>query len=328
MPSVSVIVPVYNVMAYLPGCVASVLAQSVPDFELLLVDDGSTDESGALCDKLAATDSRIRVIHQQNKGLGGARNTGIEAASGQWLLFVDSDDTIAPETLEKSLLATDKHQADMVLFSMQTISDVGLPLALLQDNFPMDTPLRPKENPKLLTGMPSACNRLFARRLFLESGIRFPERVWYEDIRTTLKLLVLCECVVYLPQGFYRYRMHEGTITKNSNAERNREILLAFDDLFAWFREQALFEEYRAELEYLTVFHVYLTASVRVLQIDPEHPLLAAFAEYVTKRFPDYQENPYLLKLDRNKKMILSLLRKKKYRSIRVMFQIKGMLRK
>ena len=105
MPKATVVVPVYNVEKYLEKCVDSILAQTEPDFELLLVDDGSTDGSGRLCDKLAEKDGRVRVIHQKNQGLGGARNTGIQQAQGDWLLLVDSDDWIEPQTLEKTMEA-------------------------------------------------------------------------------------------------------------------------------------------------------------------------------------------------------------------------------
>lgn len=328
MPKASVIVPVYNVMPYLTPCVCSVLAQTQEDFELILVNDGSTDESGALCEKLAATDVRIRVIHQENKGLGGARNTGIDAAKGDWLLFVDSDDTIVPEALEKTLCAAEQHHVEMVLFALRATNDAGTPREILRDPFPQETPLQPQRHPELLTGIPSACNKLFARRLFLDSGIRFPEKVWYEDIRTTLKLLALCTRVVCLPEGFYQYRMHGGTITKNANAARNREIIEAFDDLLTWFQERKLFKTYRAELSYLAVFHVYLAASVRVLQIDPKNELPAQFAQYVSARFPNYRDNPYLSRLGRNKKMILWLLERKKYRTVRCIFQMKDALRR
>ena len=105
MPKASIIVPVYKVEDYLEKCVQSILAQTEADFELILVDDGSPDRCGAMCDRLAQTDARIRVIHQENQGLGAARNTGIQAASGDWLLLVDSDDWIEPQLLEKALEA-------------------------------------------------------------------------------------------------------------------------------------------------------------------------------------------------------------------------------
>ena len=101
-PEISVIVPVYRVEKYLNDCIDSILAQTFTDFELILVDDGSPDGCPALCDVAAAKDSRIRVIHQKNRGLSGARNAGLDAAEGEWIAFVDSDDMLLPQALEKA----------------------------------------------------------------------------------------------------------------------------------------------------------------------------------------------------------------------------------
>ena len=98
--SVSVIVPVYNTAQYLPGCLDSILVQTFKDFELLLVDDGSTDDSPAICDAYAAKDKRIRVFHRQNGGVSAARNLGVEQATGKWICYVDSDDEVKPDYLE------------------------------------------------------------------------------------------------------------------------------------------------------------------------------------------------------------------------------------
>ena len=101
-PEISVIVPVYRVEKYLNDCIDSILAQTFADFELILVDDGSPDSCPALCDAAAAKDSRIRVIHQKNRGLSGARNAGLDIARGRWAAFVDSDDMLLPQALEKA----------------------------------------------------------------------------------------------------------------------------------------------------------------------------------------------------------------------------------
>lgn len=100
-PEISVIVPVYRVEKYLNDCIDSILAQTFADFELILVDDGSPDSCPALCDAAAARDSRIRVIHQKNRGLSGARNAGLDAAEGEWIAFVDSDDMLLPQAAGK-----------------------------------------------------------------------------------------------------------------------------------------------------------------------------------------------------------------------------------
>ena len=105
---ISVIVPVYNVEAYLPECIRSVLEQSMSDFEMILVDDGSTDGCPAICDAAAEQDDRVRVIHQKNGGLSRARNAGLDAARGEWIGFVDSDDCIHPDMYEKLLAAAEK----------------------------------------------------------------------------------------------------------------------------------------------------------------------------------------------------------------------------
>lgn len=326
MPKATVIVPVYNVEAYLEKCVDSILAQTEPDFELLLVDDGSTDNSGALCDKLAQKDSRIQVIHQKNQGLGGARNTGIKAASGDWVLLVDSDDWIEPELLEKTLEAGLREEADLVMFGFRSVDEQGNTLQTFVEDVPTDQGLTLKDHPDLLLTAPSAWRRLYRRELLVRTGILYPPRVWYEDIRTTPKLLAAADRVVFLSYVGYDYLSRTGSITKNQNADRNQEILWAFDDLLPYFQEQGLFERYRQELCYLTLFHAYLTASVRVLLIDRKHPLLGEFRDYLNKWFPDYRCCKYLPRLSRVHKLLLSLLEKRMYGLVALLFRLKGRL--
>lgn len=323
MPKATVIVPVYNVEAYLEKCVQSILAQTEPDFELLLVDDGSTDHSGALCDQLAQTDPRIQVIHQKNQGLGGARNTGIQAAAGDWVLLVDSDDWIEPELLEKTLEAGLREEADLVMFGFRSVDEQGNTLQTFVEDVPTDQGLTLKDHPDLLMTAPSAWRRLYRRELLSRTGILYPPRVWYEDIRTTPKLLAAASRVVFLNYVGYDYLSRTGSITKNQNADRNREILWAFDDLLPYFQDQGLFERYRQELCYLTLFHAYLTASVRVLLIDRKHPLLGEFRDYLNKWFPDYRRCKYLPRLNRLHRLLLSLLEKRMYGLVAVLFRLK-----
>lgn len=323
MPKATVIVPVYNVEAYLEKSVQSILAQTEPDFELLLVDDGSTDHSGALCDQLAQTDPRIQVIHQQNQGLGGARNTGIQAAAGDWVLLVDSDDWIEPELLEKTLEAGLREEADLVMFGFRSVDEQGNTLQTFVEDVPTDQGLTLKDHPDLLMTAPSAWRRLYRRELLSRTGILYPPRVWYEDIRTTPKLLAAASRVVFLNYVGYDYLSRTGSITKNQNADRNREILWAFDDLLPYFQDQGLFERYRQELCFLTLFHAYLTASVRVLLIDRRHPLLEEFRDYLNKWFPDYRRCNYLPRLNRLHRLLLSLLEKRMYGLVAVLFRLK-----
>lgn len=324
MPKVSVIVPVYNVERYLEKCVRSVLAQTEPDFELLLVDDGSTDGCGALCDRLKETDPRIRVIHQENKGLGGARNTGIEEAKGEWLLFVDSDDWIEPDTLEKALTAGEREKADLALFAFRSMTEEGKTVQIFREDMPKEEALRIPEHRDIFLTAPCAWNKLYRAELFTRTGVRYPPRVWYEDIRTTLKLFLNAGKAVFLDSVCYNYLLREGSITKNVNADRNVEILEAFEDILAYFKEQGKLAEYRDELCFLTLFHAYLTASVRVIRIDRKHPLLPRFRAFLRERFPEYRANPYLDRLTKRQKLLLFLLEKRLYLCIELLFKLKG----
>lgn len=146
-PEISIIVPVYQVEKYLNECIDSILAQTFTDFELILVDDGSPDNCPALCDAAAKRDSRVRVIHKQNGGVSTARNAGLDAAQGNWIAFVDSDDTAAPEYLEKMHKAVLETGADFAICSSQCIDETGKTLAggehrLLNEFLPQEEVLR------------------------------------------------------------------------------------------------------------------------------------------------------------------------------------------
>ena len=324
MPKASVIVPVYKVEEYLEKCVQSILAQTERDFELILVDDGSPDRCGALCDSLAQTDSRIRVIHQENQGLGGARNTGIREARGDWLLLVDSDDWIEPKILEKAMEAGLREEADLVMFAFRTVDEQGRELGVFRENMPKERGIGLQEHKEALLTAPCAWNKLYRRSFFQGTGLAYPPRVWYEDLRTTPKLMAKAGRMVFLDEVGYNYLQRQGSIMKSANLERNREILDAFDDLLPWFRKEGLFEAYRRELEYLAVFHVYLTAGVRVALADRKSPLLRELAAYVEERFPGWRQNPYLPKLGGKRRLLVSLLQKKWYWAVSLLFKLKG----
>lgn len=321
----SIVIPAYNVKEYLEKCVASVAAQTCGDWEAVLVDDGSTDGvTGTLCDRLAEEhNGRIRVIHQENGGLGAARNTGLEAARGEYLVFLDSDDYIAPEMLETLSARIDATHCDIYTYGFVMDKNGALGACLI-DDLPADKPFTLAEYPRLLLASPNACNRAYRRDFFLGSGVRYPGRVWFEDIRTTMKLFALAESIEAVPKAFYYYVVREGSITRNAKADRNREILEAFDDLLAFYREHGLYERYKGELCRLAIDHIYLAASVRVLMIDRKHPLLREFQGYMRRNFPDYQSNPYLGELSKPRKLAFSLLEKNRYGALYLLFRAKG----
>lgn len=322
----SVIIPVYNVKDYLEKCVASVLAQHTDDYEIILVDDGSTDGSGELCDEIAArTPERVRVIHKPNGGLGDARNVGLENARGDYLVFLDSDDYIDETMLMELSEQADTFHADIITFGFRVDKNGDTSQAVI-DTLPEGKIFTLNDTPELLLALPNAWNRIYTRELFLKTGIRYPGRVWYEDIRTTTKLFAKANSVVSVHRPYYYYVVRENSITRNTNVSRNGEIIDAFDDLLGWYRENGLFERYRDELCFLTVEHLFIAASGRVLMIDPKHPLLKEFYLYTREHFPNFVHNRYIGHMPRARKLAFRLLLHRQYHLLRWMFRVKNRL--
>lgn len=174
---ISVVVPVYNVEAYLDKCIQSIVSQTYENLQIILVDDGATDRSGVICDQWAGKDRRIRVIHKENGGLSDARNAGMTVATGKWLSFIDSDDFISVDTFERMYLAATENNCDIGVCNIVRIYDDGetepfyhpvSELTVLPGDARYDT-LR----------QPSVCNKLFRRELF--EGVQFPKGRYYED---------------------------------------------------------------------------------------------------------------------------------------------------
>lgn len=174
---ISVIVPVYNVERYLEKCIESICHQTFSNMEIILVDDGATDNSGFICDEWALRDSRIRVIHKENGGLSDARNAGIEIASGSWLAFIDSDDFITADTIERMYEAASGNDCQVSVCNMVRIYDDGTTESFYCPATEL-TVYRGNERLETLK-QPSVCNKLFRADLFRD--VRFPKGKFYED---------------------------------------------------------------------------------------------------------------------------------------------------
>lgn len=328
MPRFSLIVPVYKVEEYLPKCVESIRAQSCQDYELLLVDDGSPDRCPALCDAYAAQDpAHIRVIHQPNAGPGAARNRGIDEAEGDYIVFVDSDDYLSPETLEELSRAIGQTGADLYHFGA-FVERNGRVIGQVREQVPVGHVTDLRQAPRYFFGTMAPWGKAYRRALFSDKSLRYPPQVRYEDIRLSVKLLARCERIVSLGGTYYHYLQREDSAMRNRNADRNAELLTAFDDILAWYRENGLFDEFRDELCALAVEHILLSATVRVLLIDPHHRLIGEFRSYVEREFPDYASNRYVAELPRARALAFRLLQKRRYGTVRLLFGLKERLGK
>ncbi len=323
---ISVIVPVYNTKQYLRKCVESLLEGTAVHCEILLVDDGSTDqESGALCDCLATEHpSIVRVIHQKNTGAGGARNTGIREAKGEYILFVDSDDTVVHGTLNKLQSFICRYpRAEIISFGFLIADEFGIHPWENTYPFTAEGPFSLAERPEFLLLVPSVCCRIWRRTLFAENHICFPDRVLYgEDLRTAVKLFPLAKEIVWIPDELYVYYQRTGSAMHSANLERNRDMIEAFDDVLTWYRDRGLFEYYEKTLMRLCAEHLYLAASVRILQEDSTHPLLKELAEYMDTQFPNHRKAD-LRDLPKARRLVYKLLNLRQYKLIALLFKIR-----
>lgn len=202
---ISVVVPIYNVEKQLPRCLDSLLCQTYGDFELVLVDDGSPDGCGKICDEYAARDSRIRVIHRENGGLSAARNSGIDAAQGEYLAFVDSDDYVAADYLEFMLDLMLDNNADIAACGAAAVYPGGK-----TDVSNTDSVLRVMDSRQALERMcyndgfyVTAWDKLYRRSLF--DTVRFPEGKVFEDTGTTYKLVHKSKVIAACCEPKYYY---------------------------------------------------------------------------------------------------------------------------
>ena len=226
-PEISVIVPVYNVEKYLQRCVDSLLRQTFHNCEILLVDDGATDSSGAMCDGYAARDSRVRVIHKPNGGLSDARNAGLEVAQGKYVCFIDSDDYVEPDMLE-------------VLYRLVTEHDADLSICGISDSYEKGSyPQCPEEIEFVCTGreaqgitlegkkLPgSVCTKLIRRELIGDH--RFLKGKTYEDAFFTPELLLRAKTVAATTRSLYYYWHRDDSITTRPFSAKNMDIVEAY----------------------------------------------------------------------------------------------------
>lgn len=203
----SVIVPVYNAQSCLRQCIESVLAQDFQDFELLLVDDGSKDESGLICDEYAARDSRVRCFHRTNSGVGEARNFGIEQAEGEWLCFVDADDMVTPEYL--SVFHTDETEADIVISGIDFVNTQTNDIIRKEHYSPINfNPGKDKEAllPFLSVGFPVA--KAYRKDLLKNNSLHFPTDIsFHEDHVFVFDCFLSSRQIEVRPEVTYKYRI-------------------------------------------------------------------------------------------------------------------------
>lgn len=228
IPSVSVIVPVYKAEAYLAKCLDSLLAQTLEDFELLLVDDGSPDRSGKICDEYAAADSRIRVLHKDNGGVSSARQCGIDHARGEYTIHADPDDWVESDMLEHLYRKAKEDEADMVICDYY-VNTKGKQRYIKQRPSALDPHIVQRELFQQLHG--SCWNKLIRRSCYITHKVKFPVGInLSEDTIFNVRLLNNDIRIAYLPKAYYHYvqNVNPNSLVKNSGIDTYLRLMSIF----------------------------------------------------------------------------------------------------
>lgn len=238
-PEISIIVPVYKTERFLDACIRSILGQTFADFELILVDDGSPDNCPALCDAEAAKDSRIRVVHQKNRGLSGARNAGLDTARGEWIAFVDSDDTITPDYCAKLYTAVQDTGARIAVCNYRQVDEALVPIKeqYLHVRREVMTPEQALEHSTLLPYM-VVWNKLYHKSIF--EGLRFAEGKLNEDTLLIAYAYEKADRIANIPDALYLYRKVAGSIVNSKITLRNLDRVEANYTVFECARRHGI----------------------------------------------------------------------------------------
>ncbi|MFV0635182.1 glycosyltransferase family 2 protein [Mitsuokella sp. WILCCON 0060] len=255
MPEISVIVPVYNAEKYLDRCVKSILGQTFSDIELILVDDGSPDKSGELCDRWAKEDNRVRVIHQENAGAGAARNAGLAIARGHYINFVDSDDWIAPQMYEILYKLIRRTSAPIAMTGMISKTHYEEPVSL--DITEVQYTI--KDTKGMLkrffrvngedSSIISTCGRLIDKKIL--QNFRFIEGTISEDVSAAFFMCVHSPKTIVIHEPMYIYFQNNSGVTKSKVTKRDFEYIKAFQRIYKFIKENIPEFSYYAEMNVL-----------------------------------------------------------------------------
>lgn len=247
---ISVIVPVYNVESYLKRCVDTIIAQTYSHLEIILIDDGSKDSSGLLCDEIAEKDLRIKVVHQNNAGLSAARNSGLDILNGKYVFFVDSDDAIDTNTIEKLYYQLQRYNADIAACGYGYVDDDYFSGKSEQESLTKNTYgcwsgyQAVYELIKGKTIGPVAWNKLYKAELWKE--LRYPVGKIHEDEATIYKAIYESKIVVFVPENYYKYYKRANSIMGSTQGGKKQDYLEALSNRIVFFKKAH--EKYLAEV--------------------------------------------------------------------------------
>ncbi|OCN05575.1 hypothetical protein A4S06_08395 [Erysipelotrichaceae bacterium MTC7] len=313
---ISIVVPVYNAEKYLVDCLESLVNQTYQDYEIVAINDGSTDQSKVILDQYAKTYDSMVVYHQENQGQAKARNKGVELARGEFICFVDSDDAITLDALTQLVSKQEEHNDDIVWCNAKTVR--------VQTEGLLDEHLiyHADSNKLYFLNNTGPWRKMIRKSLIMDHQLEFPTFARYEDIAVMPALACVARRITYLDAPLFLYNMHDDSLMHQSTyspkldaifgaMEYLREVVIRLDAV----------ETYQQELEWLYIEHLLHAASLRYFPFTEGKSGLTKIVDIMKTQYPDWKKNPYYQTRDWKFKLICRLFYKKRYGLLRILLK-------
>ena len=309
MPKVSVIVPIYNVEKYLEKCINSLLSQTLEDIQIILVNDGSKDNSGNIAKECEKNNkNRIIYVEKENGGLSDARNYGLKYATGDFIAFLDSDDYIEKNAYEEMYNKAIEENADYVECDF---------IWEFPNKIRVDKQYPYKNKKEMLSFVRVvAWNKLIKRQLITDNNLEFPKGLRYEDVEFTYKLIPFINKFAYVDKPFIHYVQREGSIANVQN-ERTAEIFTVLDNVIEFYKKNNIYEKYRDELEYNYARYLLCSSLKRMCKIKDKtirEKLPTESWKRLNSNFPNWKENVILKTVNIGKNKYMRTVNKSTYK--------------
>lgn len=300
MTKVSIIVPVYNVEKYVKKCIKSLMNQTLEDIEIIVVNDGSTDNSLSIVEELAQEDNRIKIYTKENGGLSDARNYGLKKAKGKYIAFLDSDDYVKTDLYEKMYEKAKKEKSDMVECNFfWTYPKENNNKALKKDiGEKYNNQIEMMEKARVV-----AWNKLYKREIIDRVGVEFPKGLRYEDIEFFYKLVPYIKNISFIKQPMIYYVQRKESIINTQN-DNTRDIFKVFENVFEYYKENKFYDKYKEVLEYTYTRILLCSSFKRIVKIKNKQlraELLNETWTNLNDNFP-YWKNNTILNTNSNRK--------------------------
>lgn len=311
---VSVIVPVYNVENFIDKCLNSLVNQTLKEIEIIVVNDGSPDNSQKIIDKYVKRHpEKVQSFIKENGGQGSARNMGIVKAKGEYISFVDSDDWLDLDALEKMYSLAKKENSDIVICDMV---DHYINYTIYHNCTKYNS---------VFEVTPSACNKIFKKELIKD--FRFLSKLWYEDFNFTTKILFNTNKISNISEGLYHCNCgHESTMN-NNNSKKNLDMIIIMDDIINYLKDNKKYDE--NIVSYLIFDHILITTINRLAlqKSKDKKETINIFLKYCKDNISTYTKMPFYNKISRNRKIIAWLNYHDLYNVSKIILLLKGKMK-